>query len=203
MKKNAVVCLCLALSLIAGSHLYAQDYAYATGGTSFTTEIPIENGYIAVNNGEIHIEIPLATQTQRGRLPVHESLVYDSRIWRILNNSGYSWQPTNVPNSMGGWRLSTGLSAAPTYKSTYTEYGSCGQGQEQYPTQEEFWDFAWTDPQGANHKFDQGFYQQLPLQPCAPDTQPGSTAGWALDGSGFFFTADYNPDTGGVDYHHL
>ena len=31
-------------------------------------------------------------------------LVYDSRIWQVVNGA---WQPTNVANSQGGWRFVT------------------------------------------------------------------------------------------------
>src|SRR5437879_2404632 len=103
MRKLAVVCLCFAFALSWVNQLHAQNYVYSTGNPTFSTQIPIENGFINVNNGEIHIEIPLATHPQRGNLSMNERLIYDSRIWRIVSNSGYSWQPTNVPNSMGGW----------------------------------------------------------------------------------------------------
>jgi RHS repeat-associated protein len=199
MRKFAIVVLCLLFVLAAKRQLDAQNYAYAIGNQSFSTQIPIENGFINVNTGEIHIEIPLATHLQRGSLPLNESLVYDSRIWQIVNNNGsLSWQPTNVPNSIGGWRLSPSATAAPTYSSFDTEYGSCGPGQEQLPTQEAFWSFAWTDPQGTNHLFDAGFDQQLPI-PCDPNQQPASTAGYALDGSGYYMTMTYDPNIDGVD----
>ena len=107
--KRMLVLLCLALGPCAEQWLYSQNYVYAIGNQPFSTQIPIENGFINVNNGEIHIEISLATHAQRGRLPLNERLVYDSRIWQIISNGGYSWQPTNVPNSMGGWRFVTGM----------------------------------------------------------------------------------------------
>jgi hypothetical protein len=103
--KTSYVLICLLVAAIVTSAAHAQSYVYATGNPSFSTQIPIENGSINVNNGEIHMEIPLATHTQRGRIPLVESLEYDSRIWQIV--PAYSWQPTNVPNSMGGWRLVT------------------------------------------------------------------------------------------------
>lgn len=68
MKPFFVVLSLLLLAFIAGTRLNAQDYVYQTGSPTFSTQIPIENGFINVNNGEIHIEIPLATQPQRGDL---------------------------------------------------------------------------------------------------------------------------------------
>jgi hypothetical protein len=106
MKKSLATSLCLGLALIAQSRAQAQNYVYATGSPTSSTQIPIENGFINVNNGDIHIEIPLAVHQQRGRLQLNERLVYDSRIWKIALNpstGGNWWQPTNVPNSMGGY----------------------------------------------------------------------------------------------------
>ena len=199
MRKLATVLLFVWFVLAAEQQLDAQSYVYATGIPSFSTQIPIENGVINVNNGEIHIEIPLATHAQRGRLQLNESLVYDSRIWQIVNNGGtYQFQPTNVPDSMGGWRLSSTAPTAPTYSSYIDRYGSCGSGQEQLPTEEQFSNFAWTDPQGTNHAFATGFYQELPI-PCDTNQQPAGGAGYALDGSGYYMTMTYDPDTLGVD----
>src|ERR1700740_800556 len=111
MRKSVAVYFCLLLGMLGKSQIHAQNYLYATGNPTFSTQIPIENGFINVNNGDIHIEIPLATHAQRGRLPLAERLIYDSRIWKIVHNSSYSWQPTNIPNSMGGWTFSSGSGA--------------------------------------------------------------------------------------------
>ena len=65
--------------------------------------IPIENGFINVANGEVHLEIPIATLPQRGSLPLDERLVYDSRIWQIVSTgSSFSFEPTNVPDAYSG-----------------------------------------------------------------------------------------------------
>src|ERR1700749_4406192 len=111
MKKRFLMFLCLGVALIAQVRAHAQNYLYATGNPTFSAQIPIENGFINVNNGDIHIEIPLAVHQQRGRLTLNERLVYDSRIWKIAlnpNTGGNWWQPTNVPNSMGGWSFYSG-----------------------------------------------------------------------------------------------
>jgi hypothetical protein len=89
--------------LCSAGRAFCQGYVYATGVPTFSTTLPIDHGIVNVNNGDIHLEIPLATNAQRGRLGLEEKLVYDSRIWQIVQNgSGYIWQPNNVPNSMGG-----------------------------------------------------------------------------------------------------
>jgi hypothetical protein len=45
--------------------------------------LPIDNGYINVANGDVHLEIPLGNHPQRGEVTVNESIVYDSRFWHI------------------------------------------------------------------------------------------------------------------------
>lgn len=186
-----------------GVPVSAQNYVYDTGNLPFTTRIPIDNGYIDVNNGEVHLEFPLATQTERGRIPLHESIEYDSRIWKIANNSGfyYYWTPTNIANSYGGWRLSDGLeinegATTPTYYTNVETWTTCN-GQ-QYPSEEAFTNFAWTDPQDSNHLFPGSFLQQI-ATPCNSTVTPNSTSGTALDGSGYSMTMTYDTTTGNVD----
>ncbi len=190
-------CAVFALAVLGAN---AQDYVYATGNPNFGVNYPVPNGSVNVTNGNVHLSIPLGTFQQRGKLPpVQVNLEYDSRIWQIVDNGGsYSWQPTNVPNSMAGWRLTTGLeTGALSYSNYISQYGSCGQGQEQLPTQETFTDFTWTDGSGTKHVFQAGLYQQLPI-PCSPSPQPVTTSGWAIDNSGYSLTATYEPSSQSV-----
>ncbi len=53
----------LALSLMFVCSLWctsavAQSYLYNVGNQQWGTNLPIENGYINVNNGQIHLEFP-------------------------------------------------------------------------------------------------------------------------------------------------
>ena len=57
-----------------------QSYIYATGNPSFGVNIPVENGFINVTNGNLHLELSLASHKQRGALTLDEKLVYDSRF---------------------------------------------------------------------------------------------------------------------------
>src|SRR5665213_718906 len=111
----------------------SQDYLTATGNPSFSVNIPVENGFINVANGNLHMEFPLATHKQRGALALDEKLVYDSRIWMIGHYSNYYWWPTNVPNTslaQGGWRFVTG---AETGTLNYTLNSGSTQGTCQAP----------------------------------------------------------------------
>jgi RHS repeat-associated protein len=196
--KTSYLLICLLVASTVTPAVHSQNYVYATGNPSFSTQIPIENGFINVNNGEIHMEIPLATHTQRGRIPLNESLVYDSRIWQIVQGSGSSWSPTNLPNSMGGWRLVTNNTVqAPTY-SSYIQYMNCGPGNSREPILDTFWNLAWADPGGTNHLFDTSL-SQMPPSPCNPNPPYYPAYGSAMDGSGYSMTATYNPSTGGLN----
>src|ERR1041384_4809640 len=95
----------ISLLILITSMVAAAQYTAATGTPTFTTALPIEMGFTNVANGNLHIEIALASFPQRGSLSYNARLVYDSLIWKITSNA---WQPTNVANSMGGWRLITG-----------------------------------------------------------------------------------------------
>lgn len=191
MKSTISVCLGLLLCFSCSKSLLAQNYLYATGSPAFSTQIPIENGFINVNNGEIHMEIPLATHAQRGKLQLNERLIYDSRIWKIVNNNGYSWQPTNVPNSMGGWVFSSGANDGSVSFSTTSGTQSCGGGEGLQP-HTTYLGFTWVDPQGTSHAFPGAQtirYTQSNSANCT-STPAGipTSSGYAKDGSGYFVT---------------
>jgi YD repeat-containing protein len=190
MKNKVWICLVLSVTFLALTTARAQNYIYATGNPTFSAQIPIENGFINVNNGDIHIEIPLAVHQQRGRLNLNERLVYDSRIWKINlnpNTGGYWWQPTNVPGSMGGWSFYSGIESGSVGYSTRPSSAGCLP----YTVN---WYFNWTDPQGTTHSFP-GVqtlkYNYVPPN-CNPLTtgvnQTANSSGYASDGSGYLAT---------------
>ena len=177
---------------LASFQLQAQDYVYATGNPNFGVNYPIPGGYINVTNGNVHITIPLGTFKQRGNLPpVKVNLEYDSRIWKIIDNGGYSWQPVNVPNSMAGWRLTTGLEQGTTSFEEIPVTGPmvCDGKLIQTTVAEDYTRFTWTDGQGTQHIFDATLRQTVPPQgPCPPGGPypPVSGSGYAIDGSGYY-----------------
>lgn len=190
--KPRLLLLFVAVSLVRPCGMQAQNYLYGTGDQTWGINIPIENGYINVANGEIHLEIPLATHKQRGDLRLDEKLVYDSRIWQLVSDgSSVSFQPTNVPNSMDGWRFVAGnesgsIQTIPQYTDT-----ECITGGTQYQLFYTTYWFNWTDPSGAVHMF--------PFQTIQPNSGfscsgYGSTpddpinSGYAADGSGYFMS---------------
>src|SRR5207249_3031848 len=97
----AVVCSLLLLSAVVSAQT-------GIGSPTFSTPSPVEQGFVNLANGNLHIEIPLGSFPQRGRIAYTAKLVYDSRIWQpVFNGTSTVWQPTNVVNSQGGWRFVT------------------------------------------------------------------------------------------------
>jgi len=61
---------------------------------TFTSAVPVENGFINAVNRNLNLDIPLgaASYPQRGGRQNKILLVYDNAFWRI---GGNSWQATN------------------------------------------------------------------------------------------------------------
>jgi RHS repeat-associated protein len=175
----------------------SQDYLTATGKPSFSVNIPVENGFINVANGNLHMEFPLATHKQRGALALDEKLVYDSRIWMIGHYNNYYWWPTNVPNTtqaQGGWRFVTG---AETGTLNYTLNSGTTQGTCQAPnrgptgTQDNYvYTISWSDPSGTNHIFDAWLFDDE--NTCGYPTSRTIDGGYATDASGYYVRGDAN-----------
>ena len=196
---NVRTCLLFVLSLcVSALPVAAQNYIYATGSPVCATTLPIDHGIVNVNNGEIHLEIPLATKPQRGDMQLNEKLIYDSRIWKIIQNGGsLQWSPTNVPNSQGGWTFSSGAGSG---NITFVSNGgidpnppACQQGGLQGTDTQSYTQYSgwtWTDPSGTAHSFPGVStikYGQISDPHCL-GTSPGvpSSSAGASDGSGYF-----------------
>src|SRR3972149_2646991 len=111
-KRQTWMLLRVALLVCSASVLQAQ-YLQETGAPTFAINEDVPMGFINVANGNLHIEIPFVGTPQRGGREFVAKMVYDSRIWKIVDNgTSQSWQPTNVPGTqLGnpalqmGWRL--------------------------------------------------------------------------------------------------
>ena len=79
LPKSYIPILLIFFAAMIPSRANAQNYLYGTGNQTWGINIPIENGFINVANGEVHLEIPIATLPQRGALPLSERLEYDSQ----------------------------------------------------------------------------------------------------------------------------
>ncbi len=164
----------------------AQNYLYATGNPVWGINLPIENGFINVANGNVHIEIPIGNQPQRGSLPLTESVIYDSRIWAIVNSgTSYSFQAA----SGGGWTFGgsayggVGMDESQVNESVPCSGSSGNQGYLETV-------YTWTDSSGTAHMFAPGIYSLY-----SPNCPNGNTGGitnkstgtaYAVDGSGYY-----------------
>lgn len=194
MRANLAFASVFVATLLLSAYASAQGYLYATGNPSFSSQIPVQNGFIDLNNGNLHIELSLVSHPQRGSLPLNERLVYDSRIWQIVDNGTQSWQPTNVPNSSGGWRFTTGLETGTTSYAEDDESYDTGEACQighlmEYDVTESwsnFTQFQWTDPQGTSHMFP--VETSMPIVMCNGDNSHTKTSGsgYALDSSGYY-----------------
>lgn len=184
---SVMVCPTLLLAM-AARPVQSQDYVYSAGDPTFAVNIPVENGFINIANGNLHLEFTLASHKQRGALSLDEKLVYDSRIWKIIEDqAGYhSWQPINIPYSNGGWRFVAGnetgtINETPGPTNTFICPGGYGASSE-YQTQ---YYYSWTDPQGTEHQFDVVWTVNIPNGSCPAPPNPESTSGLSLDSTGY------------------
>jgi len=162
--------------------LKAQGYLENIGMPTFTTALPVENGFINAANGNLHIEIPLASYPQRGGRQFNVNLVYDSAIWRRISNS---WQPTNISSSMGGWRLITsgdqGGKEYTVYQSSWCAAAEQGFGDYRY---DNFGPFTWTAQDGTQRVFPILTRSNVYPEECSGD-DISSDSQYATDGSGY------------------
>jgi RHS repeat-associated protein len=161
------------------------DYLTVIGKPSPDATLPVENGYVDAGTGNLHLEIPLGSFPQRGLPTLTAKLVYDSRIWQLVSGV---WQPTNVANSLGGWRfILTGGPGSVSYSTYPWNDGNGNYGNT-------FMYFTWSAPDGTTHSF--------PLKTYTAVSNPSPNAqGIATDASGYYMyvtgyttAAVYAPD---------
>src|SRR5947209_2210638 len=188
----AVVVLVSAPALLAQSNYLEMLGPPRTGATA-----EVEMGYVNLNNGNLHLEVPLGSFPQRGALSFSAKLAYDSRIWTQVNGSPTFVPPFNPINPIGGfpssnnggWRLV--ISGDPAMSAPNSSAISQLCDSNFYPWGAS-WQansgFSWQDADGTVHSFDQNMLtaQMFPpgLANCSPYGDILSTSGYATDGSG-------------------
>ena len=137
MNKLIVTSLAVALGVVTVLILPARGAAQSPselliGQPTTAVNLPVERGFINVQNGNLHIEIPFAAYKGRGDLSTSFKMVYDSMIWHgvDLGSGNYQWQPNNVPNSNGGWRFVSSLPGGLTGGAPVSVV--CGSSVDQY-----------------------------------------------------------------------
>lgn len=178
----------------------AQTYLENVGVPNFTTQLPVEHGWVDASNGRLHLEIPLGSLPQRAGKSDNVVLMYDSNIWTISSNA---WQPTNISvssgtsASWGGWRLVT--TADPGSVSwVRTPYGGGLCNGQRVPPGVEYGGFTWTAPDGTPHVFPVTTIDYV--NACNHITQ-STASGFSNDASGFHISVTnyttaviYGPD---------
>ena len=188
------VLLLVAVAWILGTSavpVRAQSYLQSIGVPPFSTQLPVQNGYINLANGDLHLEIPLGSFPQRGGRTETVALVYDSNIWWVGGSWSDPWQPTNVNNDGGisgfgnayaspnGWRVVSSAHGG------YVDAGETEDGVVDYQVDYSPW--IYVEPNGTVHAFD-----VYTTYNAWYDTQT-SSSGYANDGSGYFMSASgYN-----------
>jgi hypothetical protein len=178
---SAVLLSLVALALVLlPKGAEAQTYLNQTGQPTFTTAQPVTLGFANIANGNMRIGVPLGSYPQRKGPPFSAGLVYDSRIWQGITGS---WQPTNVPNSQGGWRFITNVSPGTVV------HGSKAFTCRLFPSGFGTWilykSFQWIAPDGTTHHFN--IATTPGSSQCGVDPI-SSGANYAEDSSGYFMS---------------
>ncbi len=158
--------------LLVSSKAMGQTYLDETGNEPFSINEPVELGFINLSNGNLHIEIPLGSRAQRGRLGYAPSLVYNSRVWAHGPKNTDPWHP--VTGMAAGWRLEDGF-AGGTSQTKWTKNCSNGEQADQYK------DFYFSDASRTRHYFS---FITSPLT-CGGGSITHNS-GYADDNSGYF-----------------
>jgi RHS repeat-associated protein len=193
--RNAI--LAAYLVLLLPSHLNGQLTSAEEKG--LPNESVFSGGQVDsvdLENGNLHISIPIASVAQRGGTVLKWEYVYDTQAWlaqwvpntncppRGCNPPGQYWVQEN-PNVTSGWRISSPLNWSVTNVSS--GYITCPTTQQSYIA---YTNWVITDPEGTQHA--------LPLRKESDDPYGclgNNLAGPALDGSGLYFD-----DTNGILY---
>lgn len=134
----------------------AQSQVDSSGIPQATSTFPVEHGIVNLNNGALHLAIPIVNYAQRGDVQLPATLNYDSNFWRLNTDSdqGISeWLPNggnpSGQSSTGGWYVSyhpTNQSITPVQWTTLMCSGG-EYGTDVDPA------VSWMDQSGATHVF--------------------------------------------------
>jgi hypothetical protein len=175
--------------------MYAQTTIYAIGNPSESARFPIENGFINLGNGNVHLEIPIASYPQRGDLSVSAKFVYDSSIWQVVNSPTPvrpEWYPATVA---GTGEYASNVYGGLGWTFQYGRYfaGAATPTSHTCPSSSSLDDvivytnIQWADTQGTLHAFP---ITTTSVGNCTGSgyTDTPSGQGWAVDGSGYYAT---------------
>jgi len=157
----------------------AQDYSQGTGAPTYTTAEPVELGFVNAGNGNLHMEIPMASFPQRAGKPLSFKLVYDSRIWYL--NSGTTWDPNTTASPWGGWRYINPAGLGAVNFTAYTVNSCTVNGHLEEDQGDN--NFSWQAPDGTMHYFGN---MSLQFSANCGGQVAMCTESSASDGSGYY-----------------
>lgn len=74
------------------------DLSQIIGIPEHAHTLPVRFGFVNLDNGNLHLEIPLYSNPERGHPSLENVLVYDSSFWSSVNGTG---QPLDYPTTSG------------------------------------------------------------------------------------------------------
>ncbi|MGB0036776.1 MAG: hypothetical protein WBP79_15005, partial [Candidatus Acidiferrales bacterium] len=120
------------------------------------------------------------------------ALEYDSRIWVPEYVGGtLTWQPKDVYQAQGGWRLVMNPSGNGATSQNSTNFRCSSDPQQRYMKEYTYFNFTWTGPDGTVRSFPITTYKDAYPGICPDDDTPTGSA-YATDNSGYeMFVTNY------------
>jgi RHS repeat-associated protein len=208
MKSGQLLFAVVLVALVVATPSFGQQsFMDEPGIPAFTTAFPVEHGFINLANGNLHIEIPIATYPQRGNIKaLHARLVYDSRFWSIRTDpvtQAQSWVRKPPGGGIfvgGGFRLITDGEAGVTGVTTNTTQCGCinftGTGPCQPQLRTTYSNFTYQEPNGTIHRTGSGFssFKLYQTMACTGQQTVSSGTAYAIDNSGYkFVISNFSP----------
>src|SRR5579862_896165 len=185
-----------------------------TGVPPDATEYPIPGaGFVNLNNGNLHIDIPLRTVKDRNGIDETTSLVYDNSDFLIIQVPNTNGDPTNALASYPGfypdggnhqvneWASGLRITTTPSYSgqvmytSTYVQdycNPSCTSGNA-------YSGWQYIDGQGTVHPLDPSL--QTVDQQLSPGYGPTGLEACVTDGSGYWMVITNQTNAVVYDLH--
>jgi RHS repeat-associated protein len=168
----------------------AQTQLDSSGIPQATSTFPVEHGVVNLNNGALHLEIPIVNYSQRGNVQLPATLNYDSNIWKLNTDASTGtseWLPNGAAPSgqsaTGGWYVSyhpTNQSITPVQWTTMP----CTGGE--YATEIDP-AVSWMDQSGTTHVFPATIVTSTCTGVDGNSYTANTTAtAYATDGSGYY-----------------
>ena len=135
---------------------YAQSQVDSSGIPQATSSFPVEHGIVNLNNGALHLEIPIVNYSQRGNVQLPATLNYDSNIWKVNTQSSIGssdWMPNggtpSGDSATGGWYVSYHPTNQSISQVQWTAI-PCQDGNGQAVIEPAV---SWIDQSGSTHVF--------------------------------------------------